>query len=157
MNRQYQYFAIVTKAFPHVEEPALMSRRWVDEHGVVRQESFTDKLVWEPEDVLSRIESGESAAKAHPVTEEAGLRFEAIRHARVHMFDPADGRYEYFKLIEFGKTVLAIRTWISPQGYDLEETHTASGWLSSHVRSKLERDSMGGDLIPITKEEAESL
>ncbi|MFK0251264.1 hypothetical protein ACIQUM_41760 [Amycolatopsis azurea] len=107
--------------------------------------------------MLSRIESGESAAKAHPITEEAGLRFEAIRYARVHMFDPADGKYEYFKLIELGKTVLAIRTWISPQGYDLEETHTASGWLSSHVRSKLERDSMGGDLIPITKEEAESL
>ncbi|AUI64032.1 hypothetical protein [Amycolatopsis sp. BJA-103] len=157
MERQYLYYAIVTEAFPRVDEPALVCRRWVDAQGLVHEEAFTDEFKWEPEEVLTNIEAGRWTGEIHPITEEAGLRFEAIQYARVHRFDPTDGNYEYFKLVELGKTVLAIRTWISPQGHDLEETHTASGWLRSHVRSKLERDSMGGDLIPITQEEAESL
>ncbi|WP_410610122.1 hypothetical protein [Amycolatopsis sp. lyj-109] len=48
-----------------------------------------------------------------------------------------------------------IRTWISPQGYDMEEITTWGGWRTSYLRSKLERHSMGGELVPITQEEAE--
>ncbi|RSM81409.1 hypothetical protein DL991_07705 [Amycolatopsis sp. WAC 01375] len=156
MEWQYLYYAIMTTAFPRVEEPALVCRRWVDAQGVLHEEAFTDELAWEPSRELSDVEA-DGSAEIRPITEEAGLGFEAIQYARVHMFDPVDGKYEYFKLVELGRTVLAIRTWISPQGYNLEETHTSSGWRRSYVRSKLERDSMGGDLIPITQEEAEGL
>ncbi|WP_158103032.1 hypothetical protein, partial [Lentzea kentuckyensis] len=89
MDRQYQYYAIVTKDFPLVEEPALVSRRWVDEHGVAHEEAFTDALAWVPEVVLSNIEAGKWTGDVHPITEEAGLAFEAIQHARVHQYDPA--------------------------------------------------------------------
>ncbi|WP_125690189.1 hypothetical protein [Amycolatopsis sp. WAC 04169] len=156
MDRRYQYYAIMTTAFPCVEEPALVCRRSVDAQGVVHEEAFTHELAWEPSRELSDVEAYGSA-EICPVTEEAGLRFEATQSARVHMFDPVDGKYNYFKLVELDRTVLAIRTWISPQGHNLEETHTASGWRRSRVRSKLERDSMGGDLISITLKEAESL
>lgn len=57
---------------------------------------------------------------AHGGPQEAGLAFEATQHARVHRFDPVDGKYDYFALVENGKAVLAIRTWVSPQGYHLE-------------------------------------
>jgi len=161
MERQYQYFAITTPYHPEVEEPALACRRWVDEQGTVHEESYTDELAWEPTAVLDdgeakgRDKIRPTTGEIHPITEEAASRFEAIQHTRVHRFDPVDGKYNYFKLVDDVHAPWVIRTWISPQGYDLEETHTASGWRRSHLRSKLERDSMGGDLVPITQEEAE--
>lgn len=157
MDRRYQYYAVVTEDFPHVEEPALVCRRWTDEHGIAHEEAFIEDLVWAPEVVLSNVEAGRWAGEIHPITEEAGLRFEAIQYARVHEYDPPDGKYDYFALVEDGKPVLAIRTWISPQGFHMEETHTRSGWLTSYVRSKVERSSTAGELVPITQEEAEKL
>ncbi|MFD4641839.1 hypothetical protein ACFWN2_31355 [Lentzea sp. NPDC058436] len=153
----WQYYAITTKGFPEVANPALVCRRRTDEHGVVHDEHYGHELIWAPSDVLARLEAGEPTGEMHLVTEDAAVAFEPIQYARVHMYDPADGKYEYFALVEGGKTMFAIRTWISPQGYDLEETHTRSGWLRSYVRSKLERSSTGGDLVPITREEAEAL
>ena len=94
---------------------------------------------------------------AHGGPQEAGLAFEATQHARVHRFDPANGKYDYFALVENGKAVLAIRTWVSPQGYHLEETYTRSGWVASRIGSGVERSSAAGDLVPITQEEAERL
>jgi hypothetical protein len=151
-----QYYAITTNDFPEIDEPALVARRWVDAHGEAHEEAYLSELDWSPYTVLRRIESGESAAEAHPITEEAGLAFEAIQHARVHAYDPVDGAYHYFKLVENGRTTATIRTWTSPQGYDMEETYTSANWQRSHVRSRLDRDSMGGDLVPITRDEAET-
>lgn len=152
-----RYYAITTKGYPNVDNPALVCRRWTDQDGIVHEESFSDELAWRPSLTLSKIESGEWPGEIHLVSEEAGRAFEAIKYARLHEFDPPDGKYEYFALVEQGKAVLAIRTWVSPQGYHLEETHTPSGWLRSHVQSKVERSSSAGDLVPITREEAEAL
>lgn len=149
-----QYYAITTNDFPTVEEPALVARRWTDAHGKVHEEAFVSALAWRPYPALSEILAGSPTADAHPITEEAGLAFEAIQRARVNAYDPADGTYAYFRLIENGRTIATIRTWTSPQGYDMEEKLTENGWQRSYVRSKLERDSTGGDLIQITREEA---
>ncbi|MEU7479424.1 hypothetical protein AB0A63_25780 [Lentzea sp. NPDC042327] len=76
--------------------------------------------------------------------------------------EPEDGQYSYLAWVDWGSSSAepdaVIRTWTSPQGYDLEERYiTESGWMRSRVREELDRGRRDGRLDPIDKATADQI
>ena len=162
MSPQYEYYAILTKRRPSVDDPAGMYRRWTDENGQSHEECYLNRLEWEPTDPLAAILSGAASSEARPVPEKTGRAFEAIMYARVHKDDPVDGKYTYFALVEedegfpLDNPKGVIRTWISPDGNRLEAWYNHRDyWRRSSVRHDIQDSREFGDLVPITEEDVE--
>lgn len=162
MKRQYRYFAVVTALCPYAEDPAGVVRRWIDDEGRTHDESYTHRLAWEPSETMLMIESGRATAGLVPITEEAGLAFEAIQHARAHRFDPVDGKYDYFAWVDGEFTAdnprAVIRSWTNPAGNPMEQRYVhGEGWKFSSLRDDIGRGRENGDTVLITEEAAERL
>lgn len=160
MDQPYEYYAIVTLAYPWVEDPALVCRRRTDEAGRVCEEAFTSELAWVPSTELSRVESGEGKGEAHPITAEAASRFEKIQHFRIVDQAPVNGDYVYFAWVDGNSSATdpagVIRTWTSRQGFELEQYFDPDlRWRSSDLRDDIRRGREGGSLVEITEEDVE--
>ncbi|GAB2818003.1 hypothetical protein [Lentzea nigeriaca] len=160
MERQYEYFAIVTETWPRVEDPRHVCRRWVDDEGKTHDEAFTTNLVWEPTTALSQAESGTGGV--HRIDAAAATRFEHLQRERMSYLAPLDGRYSYFAWLDYRTDVDdpdgVIRTWKGPQGFELEERYlTGSGWERSHLLEDLERGRKDGELVPIDQAAVERI
>lgn len=153
MERQYEYFAIVTDARPSPEAPLLVCRRWVGDNGQVHDEAFTMRLEWEPSSALSRAEAGEG--EAHRVDAAAASRFEKLQRDRELRMEPEDGRYAYRAWVDDGSIDdpdAVIRSWTSSQRFLLEQQYVAgSGWERSYVHEDWQRGRKDGELEPIDK------
>lgn len=161
MERQYEYFAIVTEKRPRVEDPRLVCRQWVDDSGQTHDEAFTSNLVWEPTSALSQAEESGTGG-VHRVDAAAATRFEQIQRERAVYLAPADGQYSYFAWLDFRTDVDdpdgLLRTWKSPRGSDLEERYvTGSGWEHSHLLDDLWRGRKDGELVPIDSDAVERI
>ncbi|MET8761353.1 hypothetical protein [Lentzea sp. NPDC004782] len=160
MERQYEYFAIVTERWPRVEDPRHVCRRWVDDSGQTHDEEFTTDLVWAPTTALSQAESGTGGV--HRIDAAAATRFEHTRRERMSLLAPLDGRYSYFAWLNYRTDVDdpdgVRRTWKGPRGFELEEGYVAgSGWERSHLLDDLWRGRKDGELVPIDSEAVERI
>ena len=100
-----------------------MLRRWVDEDGQVREESFMTQLAWVPSAALTS--SAVSSSDVYRVDEQAAVRFENALRDRVHRGETFDGRpYSYLAWLD-GATVDdptgVLRTWTNAMFPDCEE------------------------------------
>jgi hypothetical protein len=160
LERQYEYFAIVTEGRPRLEDPRLVCRRWVDDSGQTHDEAFTGKLVWESSTALIQAES--DTGGVHRVDAAAATRFEQIQRERAVYLAPADGQYSYLAWLNFRPSVddpdAVLRTWKSPRETDLEERYvTGSGWERSHLLEDLQRGRKDGVLVPIDSDAVERI
>lgn len=155
----YRYFAILTDADPSVECPAAVVRRRIDENGVTHDERYTEELEWAPTQELVQAESGDHSVRLQEISEEEGLRFEAVQYARVHEHDPVDGRYDYYIWVEDWYAVdhpkAVVRRWTSPRGYRMEARFDhVRGWQTSYLWDDIGTGRESGDLVRITEEAA---
>jgi hypothetical protein len=160
MSRHYQYYAMVDKYYPSVEDPSIVARQWTDDEGYVHEEVYTLDLKWVPDNTVHRVSTGQQDGAMHPINEEAGLRFEEIQTERVRSREPEDGKYDYYAIVDDGFPLdsprKVIRTWRSKQGFDLEQEYThKSAWRRSDVLYRISTDRENGEPIPITEEAAE--
>ncbi|MFD0200260.1 MULTISPECIES: hypothetical protein [Saccharothrix] len=158
--RQYRYFAILSKYSPNVDDPALVARKWTDEAGETREEVYTKDLEWAPGNTTWRIRTGKQDGEVVPITEEAARRFEEIQAERVRSYLPADGKYDYYAILDTGFSVESprklVRRWRSPQGLELEQRYThGSGWKRSDVLYRISTDREDGEPVLITEEAAD--
>ncbi|SDF68595.1 hypothetical protein SAMN05216553_102656 [Lentzea fradiae] len=160
VEQQYEYFAIVTDARPLVDEPFLVCRRQVDDHGRTHDEAFTMRLAWEPSTALRRAETGEEG-EAHRVDVSAATRFEQLQRARERRMEPEDGRYNYAAWIYNGSLDdpdAVIRFWTSSQRFLMEERYAAElGWVDSYLREDWQRGRYDGKIEPIDKATADQI
>jgi hypothetical protein len=159
LERQYEYFAIITEKRPRLEDPRLVCRRWVDESGQVHDEAFTGNLVWESSTALSEVEPGTIAV--HRVDAAAATRFEETRRERAVYRAPADGQYSYLAWVDRSSVDdpdAVLRTWKSPRGTDLAEWYIAgSGWMKTRLLEDVERGRKDGELVPIDQDAVERI
>ncbi|GAA0253557.1 hypothetical protein GCM10010492_62780 [Saccharothrix mutabilis subsp. mutabilis] len=157
---QYEYFAVVTPARPRPEDPGVMLRRWVDENGQVREESFMTQLAWVPSSVLTS--SAVSSSDVHRVDEQAAVRFENAVRDQVSRGVTFDGRpYSYLAWLD-GSTVDdpsgVLRTWTTEHGGEREERyHPGTGWRDSYIREDWQRGRYDGTFEPIDRATAERI
>jgi hypothetical protein len=158
--QQYEYFAVVTPGKPLPDDPAVMVRRWVDEDGQVREESFMTDLVWVPSSVLTS--TAISSTDVHRVDEAAAVRFEEALRDRVRRGVTVDGRpYSYLAWLD-GSTVDdptgVLRTWTNDRGGEQEQRYVVgTGWRDSHVREDWQRGRYDGTFEPIDKATADRI
>ncbi|KOV80393.1 hypothetical protein [Nocardia sp. NRRL S-836] len=161
--QQYEYFAVVTPARPRPEDPAIMLRRWVDENGQVREESFTTRLTgaaWAPSTVLSN--PAVSSSDVHRVDERAAVRYENALRGQLSRGETYDGRpYSYLAWLD-GSTVDdptgVLRTWTTEHGGEGEQRYLpGTGWRDSYVREDWRRGRYDGTFEPIDKATADKI
>ncbi|SFR28244.1 hypothetical protein SAMN04488564_11392 [Lentzea waywayandensis] len=156
----YHYFARVNSSHPSVDEPSIVCRQWTDEEGRAHEEEYTQNLRWEACNTVHLVRSGKMDGEIHPVTEEAARRFEELQAARVRSYEPADGQYFYSLVVTSLHPVESpralLRTWLSPQGYSMEQVWTpTAGWLKSIYMYELANDHLDGEALGIAEEEVE--
>ncbi|MEU4743325.1 hypothetical protein AB0G02_23075 [Actinosynnema sp. NPDC023658] len=158
--QRYEYFAIVTPARPRPEDPAVMLRRWLDENGQVREESFTTQLAWVPSSALTS--SALSGSDVHRVDAQAAVRFENALRDRMNRGVTVDGRqYSYLAWMD-GSTVDdptgVLRAWTNAHGGEQEQRYfPGQGWRDSYVREDWRRGRYDGTFEPIDKATADQI
>jgi len=160
MSKKYQYYAVVTKYHPSVEEPDFVARQWIDERGAIQEERYTSDLRWVPSNAVDQFRSGKRDGQVHLITEEAGLRFEQIQAERTRADHPADGKYNYLAIVDDGYPLdsprKVLRTWTSPEGYPREQAYVhESGWYTSQVLNRIGFDRESGEPVLINEEAVE--
>jgi hypothetical protein len=151
MSISYRYFALVTRVHPSVEEPSTVCRQWTDDDGRVHSQVYTQDLRWQ---------DGGIEGEAHPITEEAARRFEELQATRVRGYEPADGRYSYSVIVTGLRPIenphALLRTWLSPQGYSVEQVWTPTGgWMNSSYTDDLRTGHLDGEAVGIAEEDVE--
>ncbi|MEV6239675.1 hypothetical protein [Lentzea sp. NPDC051838] len=159
MSTTYRYFALLTPTHPTLTSPSIVCRQWTDASGRVHEEEYTQDLRWRPSNTEQQVLRAELDGEIRPITEEAALRFvEETQPARVRSYEPADGQYFYSVIVTnlnpLENPRALLRTWLSPQGYSMEQawTHT-TGWVNSSYMYDLHYDHLDGDAVGITEEE----
>lgn len=138
----------------------MMVRRWVDEDGQVREESFTTQLAWVPSAALTS--SAVSSSDVYRVDERAAVRFENALRDRVHRGETFDGRrYSYLAWLD-GSTVDdptgVLRTWTNANGGQEEQQYLpGTGWRDSYIREDWHRGRYDGTFEPIDHAAAEQI
>ncbi|MEU3644412.1 hypothetical protein AB0E59_13620 [Lentzea sp. NPDC034063] len=156
----YRYFARVTSTHPSVDEPSIVCRQWTDEEGRTHEEEYTQNLTWQAGNTVHLVRSGKIEGEIHPITEEAAQRFEEFQAVRVRSYEPADGQYFYSLVVTSLNPVenprALLRTWLSPQGYSMEQAWTAThGWVNSIYMYELNYNHLDGEAVGIAEEEVE--
>lgn len=161
MSTRYSYFALVTSTYPSADDPSIVCRQWTDEKGRTHEEKYTENLKWEKSYVSYYVQSGKHDGELQAITEEAALRFvEKTQPARVRSYEPADGQYFYSVVVTnlhpLENPRALLRTWLSPQGYSMEQEWTPTGgWMNSSYMYDLNYGHLDGKAVGIAEEDVQ--
>jgi len=159
MDREYRYWAWLSEGESSADRAKEIIRTWTNPEGRDREESYTPegwKTTWTYQDVLDQHKRG----KLLPLTVEDVERL--TRRSSPGDEVPMDREYRYWAWLDEDdsspdRAKEIIRTWESPEGFPMSESHTPDGWKRTgtywDVRGRHER----GYLLWITTEDADRL